>query len=476
MSPNKVANSDHAWLLQLSTLDTNSRREQSRDFITHLLENGNGHGPNLSDTSLSGLNLDGVDLRRANLTRVCLTSTSLRGSDLREAKLICPLLERACLDKADMRGVYAHGVAMQIGSLVEADLSGAADITGALFHGVKASRSKWAGANLAGTTFYQCDLRDADFGSANLTGAVFNENTLDGCKFDGARLDETTILKSSGSGISFANATGEGLSMQRLTQLEGLNASGAMLRGLRLRTCSLRDATFTKADLSDASLIGVRLENGDFTETDLTRATWNHVSGTARFTRAILAQSSFVHVVLPKARFDAAQAENMRIVECDLTGASFACDDNGLPFRSRALSVRDSNLTEADFRGAYLYRASFTGDPIGNMRLDKADFSGANVIQAYVAASMRQALLARAHASYVRINQTDFTDASLAGAELFQASMIKANLTRTNLSGVAPPLWLDRCDGLSDAIVDETLLAWIQDLSALLTKQRRGST
>lgn len=474
--PNIIPNSDHAWLLRQATLDVDSRRNQSRDFITCLLKDGHGHGPDLSDTNISGLNLEGVDLRRANLTRARLNSTSLRGADLREAKLICPLAERACFDKADMRGIYAHGFAMQIGSMVEADLSGAADITGALFHGVKASGSIWAGANLAGTTFYQCDLRDADFGSANLTGAIFNESLLDGCKFDGARLDEASILKSSGSRISFAYATGEGLSLQRMTQLEGLKGDGAILRGLRLRNCSLRDASFRKADLSDASLIGIRLENGDFTEADLTRATWNHVSGTARFTRAILAQASFVHVVLPEARFDGAQAENMRIVECDLTDACFALDENGLPFRSRALSVRDSNLTGADFRGAYLYRAMFTGDPVANMRLDKANFSDANIIQAYIAASMRQALLVCSHAAYVRINQTDLTDASLAGAELFQASIVKANLRRTNLSGVMPPLWLDRCEGLTEENAGEALLAWIQQLSALLAENRRGST
>lgn len=471
-----VPSLNHAWLVKLATMSTPERQSASQEFIERVHNRGAGQSLDFSETDLAGLILDGVDLRRANLTRARLASTSLRSADLREVQLICPLLERVCFDGADMRGIYAHGLGMQIGSLVEANLSGASDVTGALFHGVRACRSRWIGANLAGTTFYQCDLRNANFESANLTGTVFNECTLDASTFRGAHLDDATILKSSGSGISLANASGEGLSLQRLNHMEELDASGAIFRELRLRNSSLRGASFVGADLSDSNLVAVHLEDADFTGSDLTRATWSRVSGTARFNRAMLAQSSFTHVVMRGAPFDGAQAENMRLVECDFAGASFASDENGSPFRARALTVRDSNLTGANFHGAYLYRAMFTGDPIGNMRLDRADFRGANLTQAYLAASLREAQLAHCRGAYARLNQADLTDANITGGELFQASLVKTNLLRANLSGVMPPIWLDRCGGLSEAIIDDVLASWIEQLKGLLKAERRGST
>ncbi len=171
--------------------------------------------------------------------------------------------------------------------------------------------------------------------------------------------------------------------------------------------------------------------------------------------------------------------ENARLLECDVSDSRFTNldDERGhASFTGRGLTARDCHLARADFTDAYLYRASFTGDPVIGMRMDDAKFTGANLIQAYVAAALPGADLRCMHAAYSRFNQSDLTGADLTGAGLYQSSFVKVVLTGADLTAVSAPLFLDRCKGVTDAVMDEDLRRWAGVLAGALGTRRSGST
>ncbi len=171
--------------------------------------------------------------------------------------------------------------------------------------------------------------------------------------------------------------------------------------------------------------------------------------------------------------------ENARLLECDVSDSRFTNldDERGhASFTGRGLMARDCHLARADFTDAYLYRASFTGDPVIGMRMDDAKFTGANLIQAYVAAALPGADLRCMHAAYSRFNQSDLTGADLTGAGLYQSSFVKVVLTGADLTAVSAPLFLDRCKGVTDAVMDEDLRRWAGVLAGALGTRRSGST
>ena len=131
-----------------------------------------------------------------------------------------------------------------------------------------------------------------------------------------------------------------------------------------------------------------------------------------------------VRCSLPGSDFRGANMENARLLECQLPESRFTqyTDDDAstVGFVGRALVVRDCDLGSAQFAGAYLDRASFTGDPVMGMRMDQVDLAGANLIQAYVAAAMPGAVLKGANAAYSRFNQSDLRAADLKGADVFR--------------------------------------------------------
>ena len=125
------------------------------------------------------------------------------------------------------------------------------------------------------------------------------------------------------------------------------------------------------------------------------------------------------HLTLPGAVFHHAKMENTFVLNSALVEAAF------FDVKGRGLTFRDCDLERASFRGAYLYRAVFTGDPVTGMILDGADFSDANLIQATIAASAREASFRNARAAYARLNQTDLTGAFLDGFRPYKASTVK---------------------------------------------------
>jgi uncharacterized protein YjbI with pentapeptide repeats len=440
-----------------------------------------GRGLNLSDAELAGLDLTNLDLRGATLSRARLDRADLSGTDLRGSTLICPLMERAAFREARLDGVRAHALAAVSADWSGVHMPGAIDTTGSLFHGVNMTRSVLSGGNYAGATFYQCDLTGADLSGCNLTGTTFNECVLRDTKLTGATLTSGTVTRSSMDGADLRRARGAGLTLQQITAMSDVQLDGAYLPELSVRSATVRrlraqGAVFTGGRFSDLAA-----DACDFHGSDLSETLLRTVRGREnRFSCCVLVGASVVRCSLPGCDFRGADMENARLLECQLPESRFTqyTDDKGsaVGFVGRALVVRDCDLGSAQFAHAYLYRASFTGDPVTGMRLDQVDMAGANLIQAYVAAAMPGAVLKGAHAAYSRFNQSDLRAADLKGATLFEASFVKTSLADADLTAVRAPLFVDRCPGLASARMDDGLRRWTDRLADIMAHERIAST
>ena len=134
---------------------------------------------------LVGVNLSGVNLRKAKLSGADFRKADLSGADFRKADL-----RRANLSEADLTMALVH----------EADLSGAYLLLGtklSLFiRNANLSRVSLTGANLSGM----------DFLEANLHGAHLDDADLSGARLEAADLRKANLRKANLSGVNLRKA------------------------------------------------------------------------------------------------------------------------------------------------------------------------------------------------------------------------------------------------------------------------------
>jgi len=154
-------------------------------------------GCNLEDADISHANLNGSDLTEANmqfanlegvrLTNAILGRASLFGAQLLHAKLsgtsfASVFLNKAKLDKVDLRGQRFEKTEMKETSLIEANLSNAvltsANLEGANMQGANLSKANLEDANLRGANLRHTDLRGANL-NTNLNDCLLSEVLFD---------------------------------------------------------------------------------------------------------------------------------------------------------------------------------------------------------------------------------------------------------------------------------------------------------
>ncbi|MGH3888424.1 MAG: pentapeptide repeat-containing protein [Pseudonocardiaceae bacterium] len=456
--------------------DRPEARRRIHDLSVRALQR-TGNGLNLTQADLSGLDLAGFDLRHAIFNRASLYGTSLVRADLTGASMVCAGLERTNFTDAVLRGAYVHALAGQASNFTRADLSGLVDATGALFHGCNLTGARLDDAELAGTTFYQCNLVEAHALGTDLHGAVFNECRLDQANFSRARLDNAVILRSSVREMVLDNARGQGLVLTRPSAADGLHLAHAHLPRLRLDQVHARGLVGAHLHAPAIDVQGCQLPGADLSYSDVSRGRWDHVSvDRANLTGAMLADSSWSGVTAIEANATNATGEGLTATGCTFSQAVFT------GFAGRYATFRNCNFRGADLRDAYLYRASFIGDPPASACLVKAQLDGANLTQAYLAADFTGASIRHAWATYARVNQSTFKDTDLSGTSLFRASAVKTEFTGARLAGQRGAILADRCPGLLQSLRaagdpnSERVAELVEELTELLARDPGKST
>ena len=220
--------------------------------------------------------------------------------------------------------------------------------------GATCSGANLRGAHLRGADLRRADLRDAHLEGADLRGARLAGARLHRAHLRGARLERADL---SGAVLDGADFTGARLRHARLTRAHIGRAirpvSGGHHEAQASTVCTPQPGgwcaspQFANADLTGASLAGVRVLFGNFSGANLTGA---NIAG-ALFQRSDLSQAVFATSTatgpVPTARGDAMRV-GASFNQSNVTGTSFAganLSGVGFPF---------TDATVATFTGAYV--------------------------------------------------------------------------------------------------------------------------
>ncbi|MBP0001791.1 MAG: pentapeptide repeat-containing protein [Cyanobacteria bacterium SID2] len=225
------------------------------------LERANLKGAKLNVAKLSSSNLRGANLRDADLNVANLIRADLTGADLFQASLIRTEMLRADLSGADLRGANLSGAMLKEAKLPRANF------LGANLSEVDLSYAQLQGANLEQATFRRTNLRWADLSGASLRNAELRQ-----VKLSGAKLIEADLR---GANLRWADLSGANLSG---ADLSGAKLSGANLSGADLSGANLIDTSLVYADLTRANLIGVDWMGADLSGANLTGVKLHGVS------------------------------------------------------------------------------------------------------------------------------------------------------------------------------------------------------
>lgn len=408
----------------------------TREIVKERALNGKSFiGEDLSGLDLSSLDLQQLDFSGANLAGVSLDSSNLSCANLEGADI-----SDALMIKADLSGTNMSGAYMKKADLTEAMLE-QANLTGALLTGAILSN-----ANAGGVTLISADLSSANLTSVNLEGADLSNATLNDAGLGNANLSGTN---QTGAKLVGADLKGADLS--------GATLTGADLTGADLEETNLKDMDITEGNITDARLVGASMIDAIFEEANMTNSVFDKVDAkSADFTGADLVGSSFREAELSEADFSeslihdadfqranlsdanfyGAQGTKVNFKEANLSGfrASDGCDfteGNFVMVFGPDANWEDAKLDEADFSFASMDGAFFT-----KASLVKANFSAASMKHSrFVKANLRGATLVQMNLFESSLEKADLTEADLRGSNLFRAEFLDTVLERTILDG-----------------------------------------
>lgn len=214
--------------------------------------------------NLRGLDLSGLDLRKANLEMCDLTGARLDRCNLRGARATGANFTGASMLGADCRAASFVGADFERATIINANLAGAdfstADLRRINLAGQDLQAVNFTGANLTDATLEEANLRDAvctgviawnvNLKSADARGANFRSAILDGAQCDNADLSRVDL-----TGAAMIEAS---LSDTKLwdAELSGCKLGGATLSGVRIDLTQLnkrQQARFEEATRRDAA-------------------------------------------------------------------------------------------------------------------------------------------------------------------------------------------------------------------------------
>ena len=321
------------------------------------LPSGAQGGVSFAGRDLTGVDLAGLDLRGVDLSSAFLEGASLAGANLSGVDLTRAVLARADLSGADLTGARLAGCNLGQASLNDAKVGGA-DLTRAVLAGADLSRASFRGARLHGVDLEEAIFDDTDFGEVAATSLTFLRSDLRGLKLAGASLVKCNFIEVDLRGVDL---TGADLSSATLVTAD---AAGALLRGATLtKLRAVQGSSFERADFTGALLeranlrgtklagcdfSGARLTGADLSACDLRGARFDRAIGhEARFTRADLSQASLVDAHLMLAFLDRARVRGASFLGANLFRADLSKID-----ADDATVMDEATLTQARVRSA----------------------------------------------------------------------------------------------------------------------------
>jgi uncharacterized protein YjbI with pentapeptide repeats len=276
---------DTAQMADLSNTDLQGADMAEENLMEACFDWADLRGANLQGAGLKGAtfnraNLQGANLIRANLQRASLTYANLAGANLTGANLQGALmgganLEGATLGAANLQGAYLELSILQGAFLVAANLSRATatrvSFQGANLVGANLQQTYFASANFERADLFNADFREADFSeriqTQDVAATIFKDyqthaqatrHRLEfrGVRFAGARLDGATFLRA-----DLTNAVLVGGQTQTEERGESeLQAEGQVRKGgVPAKNHSLADPTIAGTNFGIANLTGAKL-------------------------------------------------------------------------------------------------------------------------------------------------------------------------------------------------------------------------
>jgi uncharacterized protein YjbI with pentapeptide repeats len=199
------------------------------------------------DHSVTGAQLNDVDLRQADLTSAFLANAvlnhahleeaNLLSADLTHAQLIDTHLEGADLLGANLREVQARGIRLADADLTLANLSGAklasADLSGAILTGATLSQADLTYANLQNAKVDADQLKDAQ----HVELAYLSDDLQRALAFSA---DHNTVVRNSENKEQIDPQDAESDELARLDSLSGLPGGDAVADSLRVTITKFR--------------------------------------------------------------------------------------------------------------------------------------------------------------------------------------------------------------------------------------------
>lgn len=297
---------------------------------------------NLTGVDLSGLELPGIDLRKAILDKTLFKESNLSG-----ARFEGSVVKEVDFSKADLTGANMKGALFPKSKFVEASLREAnlervmlrgvdmtkADCSGARLYLIHAEKGKFDEANFADTDcrlgmLASCSMNKVFFRGAKLNKFVFRECAIDQGDFGGATLARAVFQGSHGENVRFV----------------GANMDNARI---------ISKSNFPRADLRRTTLHGACFRESFLQE--------------AEFDGAVLDTALIEGCSLVKAKMERISAKNARITKCDLEAAKLAGVNLAMG------SLRMTRLVQTDFTGANLFAVDFYKATVGKTRFRLAN-------------------------------------------------------------------------------------------------------
>ncbi|MBY0356505.1 MAG: pentapeptide repeat-containing protein [Candidatus Obscuribacterales bacterium] len=280
---------------------------------------------------------------------------------------------------------------------------------------------------LKGVDLSSFDLSGVDFSDSNLAGSTLGPRS-EGARFDSTNLSGATFRDGhlSGNNLNFAKFS---KTLFENVKFDGVVPIGADFQGATFSGGSLAGMDFFRYPLSGVTLNDVKLEQVNFSEADLSGATIKDCD---------LRYASFDYTNLTNATI-----ENVQIGERAFSG----------DMRLNGAKIRNCDLRDVDMTGWTLKGAKF----------DSVDLRGA-VIEADSAKALRDTQFSNCDLRETELvgdfSTVKFINCDLAGKDLSELNISRANFDGCDLSTVILPLDPDGSDETREQIETQSGIDW----------------